>query len=89
MGAAFSPTVANIFMSVILRKFLNTQQQPLLLARYIDDIFMIWPNNQELDQFLHDLNDFHPNLHFTHEHSTSTQQTFYTWPSTKMKQNRY
>ena len=27
MGAAFSPTVANIYMSVILRNFLNTQQQ--------------------------------------------------------------
>ena len=73
MGAAFSPTVANIYMSVILRNFLNTQQQqPLLLVRYIDDIFMIWPNNQHLGQFLHNLNNFHPKLHFTHEHSTST-----------------
>ena len=27
MGATFSPTVANIYMSVILRNFLNTQQQ--------------------------------------------------------------
>ena len=73
MGAAFSPTVANIYMSVILRNFLNTQQQqPLLLARYIDDIFMIWPNNQDLDLFLYNLNNFHPNLHFTHEHSTLT-----------------
>ena len=27
MGAAFSPTVANIFMSVTLRNFLNTQQE--------------------------------------------------------------
>ena len=73
MGAAFSPTVANIFMSVTLRKFLNTQQQPpLLLARYIDDIFMVWPKNQDLDQFLYNLNNFHPNLHFTYEHSAST-----------------
>ena len=73
MGAAFSPTVANIFMSVTLRNFLNTQQErPLLLARYIDDIFMIWPNKQDLNRFLHNLNNFHPNLHFTHEHSTST-----------------
>ena len=73
MGAAFSPTVANIYMSVILRNFLNTQQQqPLLLARYINDIFMIWPRNQDLELFLYNLNNFHPNLHFTHEHSTST-----------------
>ena len=32
---------------------------------------MMWPNNQELDQFLHDLSNFYPNLHFTHKHSTS------------------
>ena len=33
---------------------------------------MIWPNKQDLNRFLHNLNNFHPNLHFTHEHSTST-----------------
>ena len=43
MGSACSPTVANIYMSVTLRKFLRTQSnKPLLLTRYIDDIFMIW-----------------------------------------------
>lgn len=70
MGAAFSPTIANIFMSVILRNFLNTQQQqPLLLVRYIDDIFVIWENPETLDQFLLALNQFHPKLQFTHSSS--------------------
>ena len=44
MGAVFSPTIANIFMSTILRDFLSTQSTtPLLITRYIDDIFIIWP----------------------------------------------
>ena len=74
MGAIFSPTIANIFMSTILRKFLTTQAiAPLLLTRYIDDIFIIWPDTiPKLTKFLDDLNTFHPKLHFTHQYSTST-----------------
>ena len=35
MGAAFSPTIANIFLSVTLGKFLKTQPcQPLFLKIY-------------------------------------------------------
>ena len=60
MGAAFSPTIANIFMSVKLKKFPTTQpDQTLLLARYI------FINEETLDQFLIALNQFHPNLKFT------------------------
>ena len=71
MGATFSPTVANIFMSTILRDFLQTQQtQPLLITRYIDDIFMIWTDTSDrLTSFLTDLNSYHPNLHFTYQQS--------------------
>ena len=74
MGAAFSPTIANIFMSTIMRSFLHTQAiKPLLLTRYIDDIFLIWTKTErELYAFLSDLNSFHPNLRFTHEHSTTS-----------------
>ena len=58
MGAAYSPTIANIFMSVILHNFLQTQEnQPVLLTRYIDDIiFIIWPNEHTLNTFLQALN---------------------------------
>ena len=74
MGAAFSPTIANIFMSTTIKTFLHTQHiKPLTRTRYIDDIFLIWTGTmQELTTFLNDLNSFHPNLHFTHEHSPST-----------------
>ena len=74
MGTAFSPTIANIFMSVILRRFIRTQRHhPLLLKRYIDDIFIIWTKSlKQLDTFLTELNNFHPSLHYTHEHSTES-----------------
>ena len=42
MGASFSPTLANIFMSVFIEKFLTkTQEKPLYLRRYIDDIIIL------------------------------------------------
>ena len=73
MGAAFSPTIANIFLSVILKRFLESQlHQPLLLVRYIDDIFIIWPNKKTLDQFISALNSYHPNLKYTHTCSNSS-----------------
>ena len=73
MGAAFSPTMANIFMSVTLHNFLKTQEnQPLLLTRYIDDIIIIWPEEHTLSNFLLILNSYHPNLRFTHIVSKSS-----------------
>ena len=74
MGAAFSPTIANIYMSVFLKRFFITfpQYQPILLTRYIDDIFIIWPKTNNLVPFLEDLNSYHPNIKFTMTASTST-----------------
>ena len=66
MGASFSPTISNIFLSTILR-FLQTQMyEPKILKRYIDDIFLIWTDCPEsLKQFLNSLNTFHHSLKFT------------------------
>ena len=42
LGAAFSPTIANIFLFVTLKRYLHTQSlKPLLFQRYIDDIIII------------------------------------------------
>ena len=66
MGAAFSPTVANIFMSVLLKDFMSkSNAQPHVLVRYIDDILIIWPKTQDHEAFLNSLNKFHPNIKFT------------------------
>lgn len=73
MGAAFSPTVANIYMSTTIRRFLRTQnKQPLLLVRYIDDIFMIWTHTEsELNRFIEGMNSHNPSLSYTHQYSFS------------------
>ncbi len=73
MGAAFSPTIANIYMSVFLRKFFSIYKyKPILLARYIDDIFIIWPKTSNFSSFIQHLNSFHSNIKFTNTTSTTT-----------------
>ena len=74
MGAAFSPTIANIFLSVTLKRFLSSQpKQPLLLKRYIDDVFMVWDHPlEDLLSFLAALNSFHRCLHYTWKFSMSS-----------------
>ena len=74
MGAACSPTIANIYMSVTLRRFLRTQNhKPLLLTRYIDDIFIIWTHGQkELEQFIYNLNHFNSSLRYTFQYSSTS-----------------
>ena len=58
-------------MDEVEQKFLETQsKKPLIWLRYIDDIFFNWTHGeQELERFLEDLNNFTPNLTFTHEAS--------------------
>ena len=58
-------------MDYIETEFLKTQAiKPWLWKRFIDDIFFIWTDSEEnLNKFLKDLNEFHPNLRFTYEKS--------------------
>ena len=87
MGAPFSPTMANIYMSVTIKKFLLTQKKPPhFLKRYIDDIIMVWTGDtKELNTFLTDLNRFNANLSFSHQHSMTSidflDLTVYKGPS--------
>ena len=73
IGAKFAPPYAFIFMNTVEIDFLETQAvKPLVWLRCIDDIFFIWNESEEkLDEFLENLNNFHPNLKFTSEKSKS------------------
>lgn len=60
-------------MSIMLNRLLRTQPvRPILLARYVDDIFLLWLEKETIDNFLSDLNRFHPNLKFKHSCSKTT-----------------
>ena len=71
IGTKFAPPYAIIYMAALEEDFLETLiKKPWLWWRYIDDIFMIWQHGEnELKIFLDKLNNFHPYIKFTCEHS--------------------
>ena len=71
IGTKFAPPYACIFMDKIEIDFLETQTvKPIVWLRYIDDIFFMWNESEEkFEEFLENLNNFHPNLKFTSEKS--------------------
>ena len=74
IGTKFAPPYACLFMDWVENEFLDSELvKPWLWLRYIDDVFFIWTESKEkLEGFLNRLNDFHPNLKFTHEKSKSS-----------------
>ena len=58
-------------MDYVETEFLKKQAiKPWLWKRFIDDIFFIWTDSEKnLNKFLKDLNELHPNLKFTYEKS--------------------
>ena len=70
IGKKIAPPYACIYMDYKENQFLKNEQiQPWVWFRYID-IFFIWTaSEKELDDLLERLNNFHPNLKFTHERS--------------------
>ena len=61
-------------MDRVENEFLDSELvKPWLWLRYIDDAFFIWTESEEkLEGSLNRLNDFHPNIKFTHEKSKSS-----------------
>ena len=58
-------------MDKLETNFLKTQTlQPLVWFRYIDDVFLLWTHGEgNLKRFLEELNNYDPNIKFTHEYS--------------------
>ena len=73
-GTKFAPPYACLFMDRIENDFLDSEIfKPWLWLRYTDDIFFIWTEGEDkLKGFLNRLNNFHPNLKFTHKKSKSS-----------------
>ena len=67
LGAKFTSSYANIFMSKFEDKYVYPySDQPLLWKRLIDDIFLIWTHGfDKLDDFITHLNQIHHTLKFT------------------------
>ena len=71
IGTKFKSPYACIFMDKVEIDFLEMQTvKPLVWLKYIEDIFFIWNESEKkLQEFLENLNNFHPKLKFTSEKS--------------------
>ena len=71
VGTRCAPNVANLFMHRFESKALqNYPLKPLIWRRFIDDIFCLWTHGEdELNTFLNYLNNLHPTIKLTCDHS--------------------
>ena len=60
MGSPLGPVLANIFAGYNKNKLFDFSVKPQLYKRYVDDIFAIFENEAECDEFFNILNFLHP-----------------------------
>ena len=70
MGSPLGPTLANLFLAYHEEKWLNdcpVQFKPKFFRRYVDDVFLLFDNRDQVKKFLRYLNSRHRNIRFTYE----------------------
>ena len=78
MGSPLAPVLANIFMGFHESKWLNEYNlnKPKFYLRYVDNILAAFDNEQDSLNFLHFLNNRHPNIKFTIEKKITIPSLF-------------
>jgi hypothetical protein len=78
MGSSLSFVIANFFMEYLEEVTLSSVAYKLTCwIHYIDETFIIWPQGpEELNDFLHQLSNIHPNIQFTMETELSVHLPF-------------
>ena len=68
MGSPLGPVLANLFIAVKEKDWLEScENPPSFYRRYVDDIFCLMKSEDEANSFLVYLNAKHPNIKFTME----------------------
>ena len=77
MGSPLGPVLANLFMAIKEKEWLNNcDSAPVFYRRYVDDIFCLMKNESEANSFLLYLNGKDPNIKFTIEHEKDKKLPF-------------
>ena len=70
MGNPSAPTLANIFLCNLEKRFLDTcpsEFKPVLYRRYLDDTFVLFRHQSHAALFVDYINGMHANIEFTAE----------------------
>ena len=66
MGSPLSPVLANIYMKYFEEMALgSTSLKPSMWLRYVDDTFILWPQQEDLQTLLDHVNSIRSSLQFT------------------------
>ena len=79
MGNPLGPTLANIFMCHFESQWveqLPPNIKPSFYRRYVDDIFVLLKDHDQLTEFKEYLNNCHPNINFTDEEEKEGNLSF-------------
>ena len=79
MGSPIAPLMADVCMNYVIDQALAVtpqQFQPELLCRYVDDIFLLFPDCTSLNRFFHNINNVHTNIKFTKKWKLTTAILF-------------
>ena len=64
MGLPLAPSLANQFVSQLETDLLNKTTKPKIYCRYVDDIFCIFENKEQVHLFDEELNKMHKDMIF-------------------------
>ena len=79
MGQPIAPILANIFLCYNEKKWLDNcpvEFKPVLYRRYMDDTFLLFRENNHINQFLNYLNLQHKSIKFTKEVERDNRLSF-------------
>ena len=73
IATKFAPPHSSLFMTELEKRiFQNSQFNPFLWLRYLDEIFGIWTQcSQKLNKLFNCINSLHPTVNFTKDYSTT------------------
>ena len=68
MGSPLSPVLANIYMEYFEEMVLGSKSlKPSMWLRYVDDTFILWPHQEDVQTLLDHVNSIRPSIQFTME----------------------
>ena len=77
MGSPLSPVMANIYMEYFEDIALDSAPlRPTMWLRYVDDTFILWPHQEDVQVLLGHVNTIRPSIQFTMEKEKDNQLAF-------------
>ena len=87
MGSPLSPVLANIYMEYFEEMALgSTSLKPSMWLRYVDDTFILWPHQEDVQILLDHVNSIWPSIQFTMEKEQDNKLPFLDILVTRTKQ---